>query len=82
MYYMYYMNSFISHKPPNNKNYNKWVNTYAYNISHMFERFIDIYNSRYNIHLKKDIDTFNVFCKFMYNSSSKYIFRDDRIKIR
>lgn len=69
------MNNYIKHSTPTNVNYNKWVETYALDISRIFVRFLKYYNSRYNKEIKANVVTFNVFCRFLFESSSKYIMK-------
>ena len=69
------MNNYIKYRTPTNVNYNRWLERYGLDISRIYVKFLKYYNRRYNKPIKESIVTFNIFCKFMFESSSKFILK-------
>lgn len=66
-------NNYIPHKPPLNKNFYLWYKTYYNYLIDLFNITNESLNKRYEKHAK--LINFNTFCKFIYNTSSKHIYK-------
>ena len=63
--------NYIPYKTPKYPNYSLWVNTYEKDLLNIYSIYTSTFTNFYNDH---DVDfNFDLFCKFVYNCSSKYI---------
>ena len=64
--------NYIPHKTPTNTNLLRWCIAYDDYLINMYSIFIETFNETYD----HDINfTYPEFCKFIYNSSSKFIIK-------
>jgi len=69
--------NYIPHKTPINVNYDKWYLEYKDDITQMFFITIDILREKYPDITKLNLNKkFQTFCKMIFKSSSKFIFKD------
>ena len=70
--------NYIPHKKPRYINYDIWFKHYEKDIINIYEIFLGIINTNYpeykNIYETEN--NFKKFSKMIYNSSSKFIFKD------
>ena len=64
--------NYIPHMTPLNPNYNRWKETYEIDLINLFKIFTNTFNDNYEHTLNFKYD---VFCRHMFASSSKYINR-------
>jgi len=71
------MGNYIPHSTPFLPNYEKWKTFYLSDLESMFDNTASILESRYDIDLSlNDSDKiFEKFCIFIFNSSSKHIWK-------
>ena len=71
------MGNYIPHQTPFLPNYEKWKKFYLSELEGMFDNTSSILESRYDIDLSlNDQDKiFEKFCLFIFNSSSKHIWK-------
>lgn len=73
------ISNYIPHRQPVVLNFQKWYNTYEKQLHDIYSIFREIVTERYD---DLDIDwnsyfIFNQFINFIYDSSSKYIVKND-----
>ena len=66
--------NYISHKTPKNPNFLKWFEYYKIHIINLFNITKEVMDDHYNSN--DDDINFNDFVHLIYNSSSKYMFKD------
>jgi hypothetical protein len=65
------LHNYIPHKTPKNPNFQKWFEYYRTDIINLFNISKEVINEHYNY----DIN-FSDFVQLIYNSSSKYMFKE------
>ena len=65
------LHNYIVHKTPSNPNFQKWFEYYKTDIINLFNISKEVVNDHYDCDI-----SFNDFVQLIYNSSSKYMFKD------
>jgi len=69
------ISNYIVHKKPKHQNFIKWYEYYKIHIINLFNIAKEVINDHYDCDENNDIN-FNDFVHLIYNSSSKYMFKD------
>jgi hypothetical protein len=67
------ISNYIPHKTPKRINYKNWTDEYFKNLVDMFELVRHTINMRHPKNNINSNEVFNVFCRMIFNSSSKHI---------